>query len=108
MNKTELARALAHRMHLGDDAVATRTAALILGHLFAEDGIIASELSAGRDVVVTGFGTFGTRSYSERTINNPRGGEPLDVPSGRLVTFRAGDAIRRRVQPETRVWPIHR
>lgn len=108
MNKTELARALAHRMHLGDDDQAVRTAAQVLNHLFAGDGIIARELADGRDVVITGFGTFGTRTHSERVMPNPHGGEPLDVPSGRVPTFRAGAALRRRVQADVRLWPIHR
>ena len=108
MHKRELARELARRMHLGGDNYAEETANLILDHLFAEDGIIARELAAGRDVTITGFGTFGTRSYSERVIQNPHGGEPLDVPSGRRATFHPGAALRRAVQPEVRLWPVHR
>ena len=72
------------------------------------DGIIPLALARGDDVTITGFGTFGTRSYSERVMQNPHGGEPLDVPSGRAPTFRAGAALRRRVQADVRLWPIHR
>lgn len=108
MHKQELAAELAHRMHLGDDAQARDVAMGIIHHLFGERGIIASELAAGRDVIVTGFGAFGTRSYSERVIQNPHGGEPLDVPSGRRATFHPGAALRRAVQPEVRLWPVHR
>lgn len=75
---------------------------------FGRDSIIARELADGRDVVITGFGTFGTRTHSERVMQNPHGGEPLDVPSGRVPTFRAGAALRRRVQLPVRVHPVHR
>lgn len=108
MSKTELARALAHRMHLGDDAEAVRTATGILNHLFAEDGIIAEKLAGGDDVTITGFGTFGTLSYSERVGRHPKTGADIDVPSGRRATFRAGATLRRRVQADVRLWPIHR
>lgn len=110
MNKTELARALAHRMHLGDDAEAVRTAAEILTHLFDEDGIIALKLASGDDVTITGFGTFGTDGWDAYTMKNPRnpGGVRLDVPSGRRATFRAGEALKRAVQYELRLYPIHR
>lgn len=108
MNKTDLARALAHRMHLGGDSEAIRMASLILGHLFAEDGIIASELAADRAVTITGFGTFGTLSYSERVGRHPKTGADIDVPSGRRATFRPGATLRRRVQADVRLWPIHR
>ena len=109
MNKTELAAALAHRMHLGTDSYSEETARMILGFLFAEDGIIAEELAAGRDVTVTGFGTFGVRHHDAYVMNNPRGGEPIDVPSGRAPTFHAGAALRRRVMRDViQVWPVHR
>lgn len=72
------------------------------------DGIIPLALKRGGKVVITGFGTFGTKPYSARVMPNPRGGEPIDVPSGRRPVFHPGDALRDRVQPEVRVWPVHR
>lgn len=107
MHKQELARELAWRMHLGDDTQAQGVANGILNHLFAEDGIIARELAKGGSVVVTGFGTFGTRGHAATTIPNPDG-EPISVPSWRGVTFRTGDALRRAVQYDVRVFPVHR
>ena len=101
MNKTELIAALRTRNPWlrDDDAHAILDSAL---------DIIGDTLAAGEDVVITGFGTFGTRSYSERVMQNPHGGEPLDVPSGRAPTFRPGAALRRRVQADVRLWPVHR
>ena len=71
-------------------------------------GIIPLILKRGHSVTITGFGTFGTRSYSERVIPNPHGGEPLDVPSGRRATFKPGAQLRDASQPEVRLWPVHR
>lgn len=102
MNKTELARALAHRMHLGGDAEATRTAALILSHLFAGDGIIAGELVAGRPVHVTGFGTFDTTHVASRFVTPPHRPDgvirnAIEVPAHRRPVFRAGAGLKARV-----------
>lgn len=101
MNKTELIAAMRtrHTWLMDADAHAILDSTL---------DIIGDTLAAGEDVVITGFGTFGTRSYSERVMPNPHGGEPLDVPSGRAPTFRAGAALRRRVQADVRLWPVHR
>lgn len=108
MNKSELALALAKEMHLGDDNQAIVTGLYILNCLFGKGGIIGRELAKGGTVTITGFGTFGTHDYSERVMQSPRGGEPVDVPSGRRPTFRAGAKLRRQVQREVRIWPAHR
>jgi nucleoid DNA-binding protein len=71
------------------------------------DGVIALILKRGSPVVITGFGTFTPRGHYATTIPNPNG-EPISVPSWRGVTFRAGAALRRAVQPEVRLWPVHR
>lgn len=76
--------------------------------IFGIDGVIADALDRGEPVVITGFGTFDTRSYSERVMTNPRGGEPIDVQSGRRAVFRPGKTLRDRVQPDIRLWPVHR
>lgn len=75
---------------------------------FGEDGVIARALAAGDSVVITGFGTFEGKSYSERTMPNPKGGEPIDVPNGRRPVFHPGKVLRRVVQAPTRLWPVHR
>lgn len=101
MNKTDLIGALRVRHPwLRNDDAHDIVASLL--------DIIADELAAGQTVTLTGFGTFGTRSYGERVMPNPRGGETLDVPSGRAPVFRAGQTLRRQVQPGVRVWPVHR
>lgn len=102
MNKTELARALAHRMHLGDDDQAVRTAALVLNHLFAEGGIIAGELAADRSVTITGFGTFDVTNVARRFVTPPHKPDgvirgAIEVPAHRRPVFRAGKGLKSRV-----------
>lgn len=70
-------------------------------------GIIPLILKRGSSVVITGFGTFTPRGHYATTIPNPDG-EPISVPSWRGVTFRTGDALRRAVQYDVRVFPVHR
>ena len=70
--------------------------------------IIGDTLAAGGKVVVSGFGTFATRTHDARVMDNPRGGEPIDVQSGRVPTFRSGSRLRRQVQLPIRTWPVHR
>ena len=101
MNKTQLVDALIVRHpHLRPDDV--------LAYLDSLTDIIGDELAADRSVTITGFGTFGTVWYSEHTVKHPKTGVDVDVPSGRRATFRAGDTLRRQVQADVRLWPIHR
>lgn len=108
MHRTELIDELARSLG-GDADLAQIAIDSLFGSLGqAGDGIIPLALARGDSVTITGFGTFGTRSYSERVMPNPRGGEPIDVPSGRRPTFRPGDRLAELVQPEARLWPVHR
>lgn len=104
MNTTELAHALAHRMHLGDDAVATDTAMGILHHLFAPDGIIAEELVSGRDVVIRGFGTFRRVKVGMKDVVPPKIGGVIVQP-GMTVNEHYRAAWRAGATLAARVWP---
>lgn len=61
------------------------------------DGIIATELDAGRDFPVTGFGRFGTRRRKARTGRNPQSGTPIWISSKTVPTFKAGSGLKGRV-----------
>lgn len=85
-SKTDLTKAKAHE---------------ILDCIFSTDpgkGIIAIELDAGRDVAVTGFGTFGTRRRKARQGRNPRTGQAIQIPAMTVPTFRAGKGLKDRVR----------
>lgn len=109
MHRAELIEELARSLG-GDKQAAEVAINALFGDLSSGGGagIIPLALKRGGKVAITGFGTFGTRSYSERVMPNPKGGEPIDVPSGRRPVFHPGDALRDLVQPELRVWPVHR
>jgi len=59
---------------------------------------IAHSLSSGAEVKLTGFGSFSTRSKSERPGRNPRTGEPVPVAARRVVTFRASKKLKEQIQ----------
>jgi nucleoid DNA-binding protein len=60
-------------------------------------GIIAVELDAGRDVQITGFGTFGSKSRSARTGRNPATGAVITIPAKKYPTFKPGKGLKDRV-----------
>ncbi|MDX1577504.1 MAG: HU family DNA-binding protein [Gemmatimonadota bacterium] len=95
MTKDEFAAKLAKRTDL------TKTKAReVIDTIFGTDsgaGIIATELDAGRDFTVTGFGRFGTRRMTARPGRNPQSGEPLWISARTIPTFKAGKGLKERV-----------
>lgn len=85
-NKTEISKAKAHEA---------------IDAIFSTEpgkGIIAVELDAGRDLTITGFGTFYTRERAARRGRNPKTGESLMIPAMKLAAFRAGKGLKERVR----------
>lgn len=64
----------------------------------ARQGIIATELDAGRNFTITGFGTFGTRRRKARRGRNPQTGQPISIPAMTVPTFRSGKGLKERVR----------
>lgn len=62
---------------------------------FAE---VARHLSQGREVKLSGFGNFELKDKKTRPGRNPRTGEAVDVSARRVVTFRAGQKFRQRIE----------
>ena len=62
------------------------------------EGIIAIELDAGRDVTITGFGTFKTRRTKARKGRNPQTGREIQIAARNSVSFRAGKGLKDRVR----------
>ena len=58
---------------------------------------ITTQLAEGGRVELRGFGAFSTRHREGRTGRNPRTGEAVDVPAKRVPFFKAGKAIRERL-----------
>jgi DNA-binding protein HU-beta len=64
----------------------------------AREGIIATELDAGRDFTITGFGTFKTRNTKARKGRNPQTGQEITIAARKSVSFRAGKGLKERVR----------
>ncbi len=55
-------------------------------------------LTVGEPIRLSGFGNFDLRDKSERPGRNPKTGEKVPIPGRRVVTFRAGQKLRARVE----------
>jgi integration host factor subunit beta len=58
---------------------------------------IGGQLAAGKRVEIRGFGSFDTKERPSRTGRNPKTGESVFVPAKQVPFFRAGKAMRERV-----------
>jgi DNA-binding protein HU-beta len=96
MNRTEFAEKLAKT-----NDISQAKAREILDSIFSTDprkGIIAIELDAGRDVTITGFGTFTTRRRKAREGRNPQNGKTIQIAASTAPAFRAGKGLKERVR----------
>tara|TARA_B100001778_G_scaffold44714_1_gene32480 strand:+ start:60 stop:356 length:297 start_codon:yes stop_codon:yes gene_type:complete len=59
---------------------------------------ISNTLVSGLDVKISGFGNFILRDKKERPGRNPKTGEDVTISSRRVVTFRAGQKLKTRVE----------
>ncbi len=74
----------------------SRTEARELVESFFEEQ--AASLAVGKQVKLSGFGNFGLRDKNERPGRNPKTGEKIPIPARRVVTFRAGDKLKARME----------
>jgi integration host factor subunit alpha len=58
-------------------------------------------IETGRQVKLSGFGNFFTRSKAERPGRNPKTGEEIPVSARKVVTFRPGQKLKMRVEAYT-------
>ena len=96
MNKTELVEKLAAKTGL-----TLKDSKVVVDAIFStipKEGIIASELNAGRKVQITGFGTFQIRKRKKREGRNPQTGEPIEIPASRFPAFTSGRALKERIR----------
>ena len=97
MNKGELTRSFSRRTGLS-----LRQSKRALDALFGVEGkqigLIPSTLAQGKNVRLSGFGTFETRRRAARPGRNPRTGEMLMIAAARLPAFRAGRAFKDKIR----------
>ncbi len=59
---------------------------------------LAASLAVGKQVKLSGFGTFDLRDKKERPGRNPKTGEKIPISARRVVTFRPGDKLKARME----------
>lgn len=90
LTKLELAEELFNEVGLNK-----REAKDIIECFFGE---IKSSLENGEPVKLSGFGNFNLRDKKERPGRNPKTGAEIPVTSRRVVTFRAGQKLKSRIE----------
>lgn len=55
---------------------------------------IAKNLKAGKDVVLTGFGTFKVSKRKARMGRNPQTGATIKIPAKTVPRFKAGKGLK--------------
>lgn len=90
----------------------TLTKSFIVEHLIEKNGydrtqatdtineileIIKEKLSAGEDVMISGFGKFSVKDKSERIGRNPTTNKPMTLPERRVVTFKSAGKLREKL-----------
>jgi DNA-binding protein HU-beta len=86
VKKTELIEAIAAATGESQAAAARSLDALI--------DIVTKEVAAGREVAITGFGSFKGSARAERTGRNPRTGEALTIAASKSVKFVPGANLK--------------
>ena len=89
MNKTELVEAIAKKTGRSkkDSEAAVKA--------FVE--VVSTQLKKKDKVQLIGFGTFETAERAARTGRNPANGEPLKIKASTQVKFKAGAALKEKV-----------
>jgi integration host factor subunit alpha len=67
-----------------------------LVEIFFEE--IRSALEKGQQVKLSGFGNFDLRDKNQRPGRNPKTGEEIPIDARRVVTFKAGQKLKARVE----------
>lgn len=58
---------------------------------------IKSSLAKGKDVVLTGFGTFRVSKRKARIGRNPQTGATIKIPAKKVAKFKAGKVLKKAV-----------
>jgi len=89
MNKNELVAAVAEKASLGKSEAASAVEAVF--------ETITSELKAGGDVRLIGFGNFTVTHREASKGRNPSTGAEVDIPARNVPKFSAGKGLKEAV-----------
>lgn len=92
LTKAELAEEV--RQKIGLSKLVSKA---IIDQIFAE---IRLHLEQGKPVKISGFGNFEERYKRARPGRNPKTGEPKVIQARRVVTFKAGQKLKAKIQQE--------
>jgi len=90
MTKQELIEAVAKKVGTSKAQVGE-----VLNALLEE---IKKTLSKGKEVTLTGFGTFKVVKRKARTGRNPKTGEEIKIPAQKVPRFKPGKALKEAVK----------
>lgn len=60
-------------------------------------GATSSALQQGDNLILVGFGTFSVSERAARKGRNPRTGQEINIPSKKVVRFKAGSELSKNV-----------
>ncbi len=83
-------------VHLYDTIGLNKREAKEMVEFFFEE--LKDSLEDGKPIKLSNFGNFDLRDKDERPGRNPKTGETIPVSARRVVTFRAGQKLRARVE----------
>ncbi len=86
--------------HLNEKVGLNKREAKEFVELFFEELRLA--LERGEEVKLSGFGNFELRDKAERPGRNPKTGDDIPITARRVVTFRAGQKLKSRVEQYAR------
>ena len=86
--------ALAEKL-LKNSGFSKREAQLMVDLFFEE---IRKALERGEPLKLSGFGNFELRDKDERPGRNPKTGEDIPISARRVVTFKAGQKLKKRIE----------
>lgn len=89
MNKADLISAVAQESGLTKKDSEAAIDALVL--------VIEESLTNEEKVVLVGFGTFETKNRAERKGRNPQTKEAITIPASKSPVFKAGKALKDKV-----------
>lgn len=86
MNKSELIQKVAESADITKAAAGRVVDSLVSS--------VTTELSAGGDVALVGFGTFKVSERAARTGRNPQTGAEIQIAAAKVPSFKAGKALK--------------
>ncbi len=90
LTKADMAESLFNELGLNKNE-----ARELVGLFFEE---LIAYLAVGEQIKLSGFGKFDIRDKNARPGRNPQTGEEIPITARRVVTFRAGNKLRARVE----------